>query len=204
MTKGNSETADQIQVQNGDVYDTYYLSDGNFKKMGKTTYYPERDGKWFKGTDTTESSAPLAAGQAFWYGAKGYATPFTMNVAGMVPADDKRSIIVDKAWTHIANPYPVALPVNSIAFTDGMTKGNSETADQIQVQNGNVYDTYYLSDGNFKKMGKTTYYPERDGKWFKGTDTIPTEGVIPVGCGAWYGRKGESDISIEITSPIVK
>ena len=205
MTKGSSSTGDEIQVQNAaGGYDTYYLSDGNFKKMGKNTYYPERDGKWFQGTSTTEASTVLKPGQAFWYGAKNYATPFTVTVAGAVPGDATKSITVNQAWTHIANPYPFNLALNGgINYSEGMTKGSSSTGDEIQVQNAaGGYDTYYLSDGNFKKMGKNTYYPERDGKWFKGTETTETAGSIPVGKGAWYGRKGATEFSITITTPL--
>ena len=201
MTKGSSSTGDQIQIQNAaGGYDIYYLSDGNFKKMGQNTYYPERDGKWFKGTATSEATAVLAAGQAFWYRVANYNTPFTMTVAGAVPGDATKSITVNQAWTHIANPYPFNLALNDgVPYVEGMTKGSSSTGDQIQVQNAaGGYDIYYLSDGNFKKMGQNTYYPERDGKWFLGTATTPTTGVIPVGNGAWYSRKGTTEFSITV------
>ena len=86
-----------------------------------------------------------------------------------------------------------------------MTKGNSASGDQIQVQSESGYDIYYLSDGWFAgKGGAKTYYADRDGKWFKGTATTPATGMIPVGCGAWYIRKGEVDFAITINSPIAK
>ena len=205
MTKGKTTTGDQVQVQNtSGGYDIYYLSDGNFTAKGQTKYYPERDGKWFKGNATSPATDQLAPGQAFWYGAKGYQTPFSLTVAGSILTSLSKSIVVNQAWTHVANPYPVPLALNDgFAFVEGMTKGKTTTGDQIQIPNATGgYDIYYLSDGNFTAKGQTKYYPERDGKWFKGNATTPTTDSIPVGTGAWYGRKGDSDFTVTISTPI--
>jgi len=207
MTKGSQTTGDQIQVQDGEGYKIYFMSDGHFKKMGKDTYDANRDGKWIL---TTSQSAPatatLAAGQAFWYKAASYSTPWTMTVAGVVPTAVQKNILVNKAWTHIANPYPVALSLNNgIGFADGMTKGSQTTGDQIQIQDGAGYKIYFLSDGHFKKMGKDTYDANRDGKWILSTSqSAATADTIPVGLGAWYKRMGSTDIAITINSPIAE
>ena len=205
MTKGKTVTGDQVQVQNASGgYDVYYLSDGYFTAKGQTKYYADRDGKWFKGNATSPATDVLPAGQAFWYGAKGYATPFPITVAGAILSSVSKSIDVDLPWTQIANPYPVPLSINEcLAYVEGMTKGKTTTGDQLQVPNASGgYDVYYLSDGYFTAKGQTKYYADRDGKWFKGNATTPTTDTIPVGIGAWYGRKGNVEFTITINSPI--
>ena len=217
MTKGNASSGDQIQIQKpeGDGYDTFFLSDGNFKKMGKNNYDPAKDGKWFVSSATAASSSSdfaLAPGQAFWYLSKRFvnnpeAEPFSMTIAGMIPGDASKDITVDKEWKHIANPYPFDLPISSLTYVEGMTKGNASNGDQIQVQkpDGEGYDTFFLSDGNFKKMGKDNYDPAKDGKWFVNSATTassPTDAVIPVGKGAWYRRMGDKEFTFTIDSPI--
>ena len=88
-------------------------------------------------------------------------------------------------------------------YTDGcgLTKGTASTGDAIQIQTADGYDVYFLSDGNFTVKGKTTYYADRDGKWFKAATTSPTSDGIPVGTGAWYGRKGTADFTITVDNP---
>ncbi len=196
MTQGQMGGADEIQIQNGTGgYDTYYMSNG---KVGKATV-DEIAGKWVKNGTSVEATTSMAPGTAFWYGAKTYATPFNVTVAGGVITDVSKTIAIEKQYTHIANPYPVALNLNeSIGYVEGMTQGQMGGADEIQIQNGTGgYDTYYMSNG---KVGKATV-EEITGKWVKNGDSVAADASIPVGKGAWYIRKGNNDFNLTITKP---
>ena len=118
------------------------------------------------------------------------------------------TVTINQEWTILAVNFAKVDGNNltiqeALPYSEGMTKGKTTTGDQVQVQNtSGGYDIYYLSDGNFTAKGQTKYYPERDGKWFKGNATTPTTDSIPVGTGAWYGRKGDSDFTVTISTPI--
>ena len=205
MTKGGSVTGDQIQIPNGNGgYDIYFLSDGNFKAKGKSTYDETRDGKWCN-NDNSLSTVKIKSGTALWYGAKCYEKPFAISIAGAVAQDATKTFTVNLAWTLIANPYPTALALNGgIPFCEGMVKGGSVSGDQIQIPDGKGgYVIYFLSDGNFKSKGKSTYDETRDGKWCNSDNSLSSDS-IPAGIGAWYGRKGEADFKITVASPIAK
>ena len=207
MKKGNIENGDKIQVQKavGDGYDIYYLSDGWFSGRTGSQYYADRDGKWFTGVKTTPADAVLAPGQAFWYLSKNYETPFNVTVAGSVITDVSKEVTINKEWAHIANPYPVALDLNTdIGYQEGMRKGNIENGDKIQIPKvgADGYDIYYLSDGWFSGRTGSQYYADRDGKWFTGVKTTPAVASIPVGMGAWYKRNGDADFTITIANPV--
>ena len=167
-------------------------------KSGKATY--DTVGTWVANSDATQAATlEMAPGTAFWYGAKNYATPFTVTVAGGVITDVSKTIVINKQYTHIANPYPVALNLNeSIGYVSGMTKGQSGAADEIQIQNATGgYVTYYMSNG---KSGKATY--DTDAKWVANSDATQAANVsIPVGKGAWYVRRGSTDFNLVITKP---
>jgi predicted phosphohydrolase len=110
---------------------------------------------------------------------------------------------INLTWKHIANPYPTDLPLNDgIPYTDGMTKGNNDlaTADNIQIQNAlGGYDTYYMSNG---KNAKGATVAGLDGKWAQaGQYTPTTTGMIPVGSGAWYMRRGSTDFTVQVVRP---
>jgi hypothetical protein len=196
MTQGASGSGDEIQIQNGTGgYDTYYMSNG---KVGKNTY-PDIVSKWVKAGASVVADRTVPPGTAFWYKAQSYATPFTVTVAGGVITDVSKSIPINATWTHIANPYPVALSLNdSIGYVVGMTQGASGSGDEIQIQNGTGgYDTYYMSNG---KVGKNTY-PDIVGKWVKAGTSVTSDASIPVGKGAWYKRQGSTDFDLTITKP---
>ena len=207
MKQGNESSGDIIQVQkvDGSGYDSYFLSDGWFSFRGTPTFYADRVGKWFKTGETAPTATPLNPGQAFWYNARKYDPPFTVSVAGSVIADVSKEVVIDKDWKHIANPYPVALPVDSIGGdAEGMKQGNETTADIIQVQKaeGSGYDSYFLSDGWFSFRGTPTFYEDRKGHWFKSGETTPTTATIPVGKGAWYNKRNDATITIVINNPV--
>ena len=196
MTQEQSGSADEIQIQDGNGgYNIYYMSNG---KAGKATY--DTVGKWVATSDKTQAATALMPpGTAFWYGAKNFATPFTVTVAGGVVTDVTKTIPIVQQYTHIANPYPVPLNLNeSIGYVEGMTQEQSGSADEIQIQNGTGgYDIYYMSNG---KAGKATY--DTVGKWVATADkTQAANASIPVGKGAWYIRKGSTDFNLVITKP---
>ena len=196
MTQGASGSGDEIQIQNTTGgYDTYYMSNG---KVGKSTI-SEIVGKWVKDGTSTIADRAMNPGTAFWYKAQNYSTPFNVTVAGGVITDVSKTIAIEKTWTHIANPYPVALNLNeSIGFVSGMTQGASGSGDEIQIQNTTGgYDTYYMSNG---KVGKSTI-SEIVGKWVKDGTAEAANASIPVGKGAWYKRQGSTDFNLTITKP---
>ena len=203
MTQGPAQTAaDQIQVQNDQgTYDTYFLSNG-LNARGQDL--PNVDaGDWVKSTAATvKSTATLASGQAFWYIAKDVTTPYAVNVAGQVAADASFDVEIVKKNQHIASPYPVDYPINSIVAVSGLTQGPAQTAaDQIQVQNDQgTYDTYFLSNG-LNARGQDL--PNVDaGDWVKSTAaTVKATGSIPVGKGAWFIRKGDETAVIRFVRP---
>ena len=212
MNKGNSSTGDQIQIPDPitGLYTSYYLSDGNFSGRTGTVYYPERDGKWFKGTATTPATDVMKPGTTFWYISTKFDTAYPITVAGAVATDATKSFEINKTYTLIANPYPTALKLNGVAGEtfvgrqDGMKSGNSSSGDQIQIPDPitGLYASYYLSDGNFSGRTGTVYYPERDGKWFKGTATTETTDSIPAGMGGWYIRMGTATFDITVENPV--
>ena len=122
------------------------------------------------------------------------------------------TVTVNKEWSIFAVNFKTTSDTNltiqdAFPYVEGMTKGNALSGDQIQVQkpDGDGYDIFFLSDGNFKKMGKDNYDPAKDGKWFVTSATStssPTDAVIPVGKGAWYRRMGEKEFTFIINSPI--
>ena len=196
MTQGASGSADEIQIQNETGgYDIYYMSNG---KVGKNTY-PEIVEKWVKTGTSAVADRTMPPGTAFWYGAKSYDPSFIVTVAGGVITDVTKNVPITKMYTHIANPYPVALSLNeSIGFVEGMTQGASGAGDEIQIQTATGgYDIYYMSNG---KVGKNTY-SEIVGKWVKAGTTIAADASIPVGKGAWYKRQGSTDFNLTITKP---
>ena len=82
-----------------------------------------------------------------------------------------------------------------------MTKASTAAnADQIQIMTASGgYDTYYMSNG---KNAKGADVSGLDGKWAPyGKYTVATDAKIPVGKGAWYIRKGNTDFTITITKP---
>ena len=207
MTKGMTILdADQIQVMKSEGgYKTYYLSNGKYKQMGQEKYDATIDGKWRDAevSARTPATAPLAPGQAFWYKAKAYATPYTLTVAGAVPDDPSVTITINKEWSHIANPYPFELSLNDgIGCQTGMTKGMTLLdADQIQIPKADGgYKTYYLSNGKYKQMGQEKYDAAIDGKWRDAevSARTPTDAAISVGQGAWYKRAGSDDFEFVI------
>ena len=203
MTQGAAvTTADQIQIQNAaGGYDTYFLSNG---KNGRGQDLPNVDaGDWVNASaSTVKATTTLASGQAFWYIAKDSTTPYTVNVAGQVANDESFDIEIVKKNKHIASPYPVDYPVNSIVAGSGLTQGAAvTTADQIQVQNaGGGYDTYFLSNG---KNGRGQDLPNVDaGDWVNASaSTVKATGSIPVGKGAWFIRKGDETAVIRFVRP---
>ena len=200
MTKGADDTtADCIQIQKTSGYDTYYLSNG---AVGKGTN-PALEGKWVKlgETPVQASTNTLGVGTAFWYLARNPSSTFKVAMAGQVLVSSTTNITVNLSAKHIANPFPVDLPLNNgIPYTVGMTKGADDTtADCIQIQKASGYDTYYLSNG---AVGKGTD-PALEEKWVKlgETPAKATLDSIPVGKGAWYMRRGAADFTVEVVRP---
>lgn len=202
MTKGNTTgTADNIQIQNvSGTYDTYYMSNGKNVKGNTVTGL---EGNWAAASQYTPTEATIGSGTAMWYGAKNIATPFNITVAGQVLVSATADTSINLVAKHIANPYATDLALNDgIPYTEGMTKGNTTgSADNIQIQNDSgTYDTYYMSNGKNVKGNTVTGL---EGKWAAASQYTPADSsaVIPVGKGAWYLRRGESNFDITITRP---
>ena len=211
MTKGMTiADADQIQVlKDGGGYKTYFLSNGKYMQMKVEKYDAAIDGKWRDAevSARTPADAPLAPGQAFWYKAISFDTPYTLSVAGAVPGDPSSKIIIDKDWCHIGNPYPFALSLNDdIGCREGMTKGMTiADADQIQIpKDEGGYKTYFLSNGKYMQMKVEKYDAAIDGKWRDAevSARTPSDAKIPVGQGAWYKRAGSAEFEFVILNPI--
>ena len=202
MTKGaNISSADQIQVMNATGgYDIYYMSNG---KNAKGATISGLEGNWAASGKFVVSDATLAPGSTFWYirNAK-EAEPFTITVAGGVSALASYDTQINIGYKLISNPYPVELDLNeNIRYVAGMTKGaNISAADSIQIMNATGgYDIYYMSNG---KNAKGATISGLEGKWAaSGKFVVAEDAKIPVGKGAWYIRKGNTDFTITITKP---
>ena len=203
MTQGSAVTvADQIQVQNeSGTYDTFFLSNGkNARGQALANVAP---GDWVDASAATVKAVKnFAPGQAFWYIAKDVTKPFTVNIAGQVMDDEYFDIEITQKNQHIACPYPIDLQINSIVAISGTTQGAAVTAaDQIQVQNDTgTYDTYFLSNGkNARGQDLANVKP---GDWVDASAaTVKATGVIPVGKGAWFIRKGDETATIRVNRP---
>ena len=204
MTQGGSQdSADQIQVRVGNSYEIYFLSNG---KVGKTTK-PELVGKWVRNSAASVvSTKTFKSGDGFWYiSAKSNDelknAPYSVTVAGSVLMDGEKEADLSGLYSIISSPYPVDIPLNGgVIVENGTTGGSQDTADQIQIRNGDSYAIYFLSNG---KVGKTTK-PELVGKWVRNSAaSSATEDTLPAGKGCWFIRQKEES-SVKFANPIAK
>ena len=200
MTKGTgTANADTIRVWDGTTYSAYYMSNGKDAKGGSIGGL---EGKWALSGQTEVASKSLPAGSAIWYYSKGYATPYSVSVAGQVFTSANCAISIGQGITFIANPYPGDLLLNDgIPYVDGMTQGTgTANADTIRIWDGTTYTGYYMSNGKDAKGGTVAGL---EGKWALSGQTTATTDSIPAGNGAWYYRKDDNaTFDIIVASPI--
>ena len=99
-----------------------------------------------------------------------------------------------------------AMSINdAIPYAEGMVKGaNVNTADQIQIQDGNGgYNIYYMSNGLNAKGNPVAGL---EGKWAKGGTTTATTDTIKNGTAFWYCRTtfaaGAPDLTLTIAGAV--
>ena len=99
-----------------------------------------------------------------------------------------------------------AMSINdAIPYAEGMVKGaNVNTADQIQIQDGNGgYNTYYMSNGKNAKGGTVDGL---EGKWAKAGTTTPSTDTVKNGTAFWYCRTtvaaGDPSLTLTIAGAV--
>lgn len=190
----NESTSDNIQVWTGSTYQTYFF--GNYNGE----YGEEYDNVWYDVNDSDEPTTDtLPVGNGAWFKNLSGETK-TLTVSGQV-ATGTVTVTIGDLWTMLANPFPVAIPLNGdiIDWAASGTLGgeNESTSDNIQLWTGTTYKTYFFGNYNGE------FGEEYDNVWYDVNDSDePTADVIPAGTAVWYKNNGGTPFTISFSSPV--
>lgn len=199
LVKGTgSPSADNIMVYDavGKTYATYFLY-----YNAKTTTHGSNN-KWCNNATTNVATKTFANGEAFWYLSRtnlNAQVPF----AGQVPFEASKASTIYSGYNMIGGAFSADFNANELGSTYwatcGAVKGTgSPSADNIMVYDaaGKVYSTYFLYYN-----AKTTTHGSNN-KWcVNATTNVATGVMVPMGQGAWYLCRTNTNWSLTLTKP---
>ena len=173
----------QIRIFGSDGYDVYTYIEEAYDEE-KDDFYPG----WADGDDylVTRNIKP---GTPFWFKVP---SGCSFSVSGQILSDASKSYTIAKNhYEMIANPYPVSLNPNKIAWT-GLSFGDEL---QIRKPDGDGYEVLnYIEEA---------YDEEKDdffNGWADGDDYLIKTDIFASNTGAWI--KTKEPVTVEFSSPV--
>jgi FlaG/FlaF family flagellin (archaellin) len=183
--------AAQIQILNGNAYDTYYYISDAYDADSKPV-----EG-WSDGNGDLAENA-INIGKGFWFMAPAASITgsASLKLKGQVSGGDTESVSFTANMFYLsANPFPVATDLNKLTISGIQAVGydDMETdAAQIQVLNGNAYDTYYYISDAYDADSKPV-----EG-WSDGNGDLVEGDSIPAGAGFWITSPNAGSITFSL------
>lgn len=169
-------TADMLKVWNGVGYNSYF-----YRNLSGTHYW-QKVGVAGATTETIPSSI------GFWF-FKRLPGSTNLTISAQVNLASSFSHVMENGFNLMGSAFPVVVKLNdSLTWNwdaSGVQSGTTfGTADMIKVWNGTGYESYF-----YRYTASSNY-------WQKVGVPGATSDSIPLGCGAWFYRRGASAINV--------